>query len=54
MDYETMEIILSAIDRLAYYEGEEQFYEGELIIDEKGIKALKAIIKGLVKDYGEE
>lgn len=50
MDYEMVEIILDAIDRFAHYEGGTQYYDGKLIIDEKGIKALKAVVRGLAED----
>lgn len=50
MDYETMEVLFAAIDSLAHYEDGNQFYEGKKVINEKRIKALKAIIKGLVED----
>lgn len=53
MSGEEMEIILDAIDSVSKYHNETQYDCGEKSIDERGIRVLKATVKGLyISDDG--
>lgn len=50
MSREEMWIILDAIDSVAKYHNETQYDCGPKSIDERGIRVLKATVKGLVDE----